>query len=408
MLFDPTVDLQAQTAQARQARVYADLLRKQAMSAQAPQGQMVSGHFVAPHWTQQLGPVLEQLSARLQGGIADKAEQQLAQRQTQMAQDWHANMPAATPATPGVPGYGANEMDNEPVPAVPPTPYKPVPLNSRLRHTLAGLQNPLTADAAKLWNTALGEETRREDEQLARKDAQTAALAQQLMLAQQRSEDTRLAIAQRKEAAEQASALKLQLAQMSADARVQVAGMVAGARADASADRAIARENRAADKAAEAKERVLQKLGENSKKTAPFMLSGQQVQDMLDKYGDKSIPGLGYVGKLPGVLLTKEGNLNRATVKSFVNAIMREHAGLSQTISEQANVNLETMADGNFTEKEFRKVWPFLRDRANSSMNNFRAGYAPDVITEFESRGGSLRNITPKTQSRGWQVEEVK
>lgn len=406
MLFDPSIDFAGTTAKVQQAQVLADQLRKQAALRQVPQGQMVSGHYVAPHWTQYLGGLADQGNAIWQNNIANQAATDAAQQQEAHAQEWRSSLPQAVAAQAGMaPNYVMESPEGQA--GSPATPYQPVPVGTRLRHTLEGMRNPLLAKEAAMWEKGMAEETTREDTQAARRETLNTTLQQQRelrmeQLAQQerdaarRSEDTRLSIEQRREAAAQANATRAMIAQMAA-----------AARADAAAAR---RDSQGAkvDRAVEAQDRKLEKLGEGSKKTAAFMLSGQQVQDMLDKYGEKSIPGIGYVGKLPGALLTNEGNLNRATVKSFVNAIMREHAGLSQTISEQTNVNLETMADGNFTEKEFRKVWPFLRDRANASMNNFRAGFAPEVITEFEKRGGVLKNITPKTTQSGWKVEEVK
>ena len=153
-------------------------------------------------------------------------------------------------------------------------------------------------------------------------------------------------------------------------------------------------------------DKQLTMLAEKTKDINPLVSSGQSLQDLFDKYGDKPIPGFGYAGKLPGIALSKEGNLNRATLKAFTNAIMRAHAGLSQTLAEQHNVNLETLADGNYTEAEIRKVWPLLREKANDALKGITAGYLPEALDVYKQRGGLVTPIAPKAAK--WKIEEAK
>jgi len=65
----------------------ADLLMAQGMQGQ-PQGQMISGYYVAPSWTQQLNPIASTLAGQAVGARADtqKAELAAALRQKQAAQ----------------------------------------------------------------------------------------------------------------------------------------------------------------------------------------------------------------------------------------------------------------------------------------------------------------------------------
>jgi hypothetical protein len=71
-------------------RKLADLLMAQ--GAQQPQGQMISGHYVAPSWAQQLNPMANILASQAIGSRADTQEQQLAQalrgKQAQVMQAW--------------------------------------------------------------------------------------------------------------------------------------------------------------------------------------------------------------------------------------------------------------------------------------------------------------------------------
>ena len=57
-------------------RKLADLLTAQAFNQ--PQGQMISGHYVAPSWTQQLNPLANALAGEAISNRADKQQQELA------------------------------------------------------------------------------------------------------------------------------------------------------------------------------------------------------------------------------------------------------------------------------------------------------------------------------------------
>jgi hypothetical protein len=57
-------------------RKLAELLM--AKGLQQPQGQMISGHYVAPSWTQQLNPMANMLAGEAVGGRADTKQQELA------------------------------------------------------------------------------------------------------------------------------------------------------------------------------------------------------------------------------------------------------------------------------------------------------------------------------------------
>jgi hypothetical protein len=71
-------------------RKLAELLM--AKGLQQPQGQMISGHYVAPSWTQQLNPMANMLAGEAVGGRADTKQQELAValrgKQQQVMQAW--------------------------------------------------------------------------------------------------------------------------------------------------------------------------------------------------------------------------------------------------------------------------------------------------------------------------------
>jgi len=59
-------------------RKLADLLTANAFNQ--PQGQMISGHYVPPSWTQQLAPLVSGLSGSMLGSNIDKKQEALAQQ----------------------------------------------------------------------------------------------------------------------------------------------------------------------------------------------------------------------------------------------------------------------------------------------------------------------------------------
>ena len=91
------VELQPQFQQANTQQRMADLLMQQGMQGQ-PQGQMVSGHYVKPSWSQQLAPVANQALALFAGYQADKGQTDLASALRQRkAQDVQNYMEAMSP-----------------------------------------------------------------------------------------------------------------------------------------------------------------------------------------------------------------------------------------------------------------------------------------------------------------------
>lgn len=214
-MFDPNApmaDLQTQTQQLEQQRQMADMLRQRAAQSQQPQGQMVGGRFIAPNILQHLKPLLDQYQARMATDSANQQATGLTQATQKAAENWQSQLPRATAAIPGNPGMGGNEMGDEPVAPVAPQPAQMPDRGSVLKATLAGLQIPGNANAAMLWNKAMGEDITREDNQLDKRETRAETLLSQRRIAtekaleradeaKRRSEDTRLSVEQRREAA---------------------------------------------------------------------------------------------------------------------------------------------------------------------------------------------------------------
>lgn len=96
-LADLPAELQPQLQQANRQQQMADLLMQQGLQGQ-PQGQMVSGRYVAPSWSQQLAPLMNQALGLYAGYQADKAQTDLAAalrgKQAEIMDKWSTATPA--------------------------------------------------------------------------------------------------------------------------------------------------------------------------------------------------------------------------------------------------------------------------------------------------------------------------
>lgn len=377
-------------------RKLADMLRMQA--EQTPTyteqpGRMVSGHYVGPSWAQSLNalvsPMMQRQYANQQDAQATQQEQAYGTAVEQARQQWQSALPQTIQGHPELQGPQAQGGSPE-LAAV------PTQLPDRatiLKHTLAGMQIPGNEKAAALWNQGMGAEWEREDKQ------KEAAQLQQERLQQAKE----LRLAQLQQQAEQQRAL-LESKALDRDARIQMAAQhnetlraIAAMRGDGS------------NKQDPVEQRAIQnditKLSTRMGPITPVLDAAQQVQDLFDAYTDpktgktKPIPGLGYVGALPGWarsagqeagLLPEATNANRAVVERLVGNVMRNQAGLSQTISEQARVLQTMLSSGSYDQKDFMKAWGSFTQNLDAELANIKAGHRPEAVDAYVARGGRL------------------
>jgi hypothetical protein len=203
---DP-MDYQGATLAAAKQRKLAEMLRQQAISNPPEKAQIVGGRYIRPSIMGDLNQALAQYA----GMQADKADMATTASQMAAAKQWQASMPQTVPEN--VPGDGMG----------PTMPEQPPTRDAILKHTLAGLTNPLTAKEAAITNQSLTSDlTRGEDmkfrDQQARQAAQErsdnliATLTQRADDARVRSEDRSLDRASREAAAAEALALRREIA----------------------------------------------------------------------------------------------------------------------------------------------------------------------------------------------------
>ena len=403
------MDFYTQQQQLMRQRKLADLLRAQA-EQQAPYtenpGRMVSGHYIAPSWSQNLAgvvsPIMQRGYARQQENLANQQEQAYGTAVDQARQQWQSALPQTIAGSPELQGPQAQGGSPE-LAAVPPQ------LPDRgavLRATMSGMQIPGNEKSAMLWNQGMGQELEREDKQ------KEAAALQKERLAEVRSLRIQQLEQQERELKARLDMLRENNIRDNETRRMHDETL-----------RILAQERSAArvDKADPVEQRAIMndvtKLSTRMNGLNSTINAAQGVQDLVDEYTDpktgkiKSIPGIGRDTALPGWarsvgqqmgLMDPKTNPNAAVVQRLVGDIMRQQAGLSQTISEQARVIATNLASGSYTQQEFLDNWDSLKRAINNDLVNIKAGHRPEAIDVYQERGGKLEpiQVRPKGPTR--------
>jgi len=388
----------------RQRRL-ADLLRAQAEQTspytQDP-GRMVSGHYVAPSWAQNLNnvvsPILQRGYARQQEGLANQQEQEYGTAVNQARQQWQSALPQALAGRPEQ--QGPQEMGGSPdLAAVPPS----IPdRGSILKATMAGMEIPGNEKSAALYNAGMSAELEREDKQKEAVALQKERLQQTRELRISQLEQQERELKARLEVQRENNIRDNETRRMH-DETLRTLGQM---KAESKLDKADPVEQRA----------VMADVTKLSTRMGPInstISAAQEVQNMIDEYTDpksgkvKNIPGVGRDTALPGWarsvgqqvgLMDPATNPNSAKVQRVLADIMRQQAGLSQTISEQARVIATNLGSGAYTQKEFLEAWGGLKNAIANDLVNIKAGHRPEAVDIYQARGGKLEPVSSKAQ----------
>jgi hypothetical protein len=402
-IFDPNNvgNFEAQTAVVDRQRKLADFLRKQVAGQTQPtgEGSMVGGYYVPESASKAI------INAA-QGYELNQADKQLAAQEDELmkgqqahAANWRATLPQAIAAqSQQTAPFMAPGMDGEE--NIPGTStitqqaqaFQPVAPSVRLKHTLEGMRNPLTAKEAVVWDKGMSEETTREDKQAEARALQANSLAQKAMELKQKSEDARYTAAERLKFQRDMLEAQNQWHALASSDKRYMADALGGARSTAATDRAAERRD---DKI----RGQVEHIGTRMKDVAPLLVSGQAVQDMFDRYGDKVPDGLGMVGRnTPTGMQPAEWTRNNQAVKALVNSLVRNQAGLSQTLSETQNAQLELIVNGTATGKQFKDSWDAIKAKVNAYPMTIGASFEPEAVELYKSRGGNLEPIMSKAE----------
>jgi hypothetical protein len=400
------MDFVTQQQQLLRQRRLADLLRAQAEQT-APYtenpGRMVSGHYVAPSWSQNLAgfvsPILQRGYAQQQENRANQQEQAYGTAVDQARQQWQSALPQTIAGRPEL--QGPQDLGGSPeLAAVPPQ------LPDRgaiLKATMAGLEIPGNEKAAGFYNAGMSAELEREDRQKEATAMQKERLAEARSLRIQQLEQRKQELADKLAQQERENIRDNETRRM----HQETLRTIAQERAAVKVDKADPVEQRA----------IMNDVTKLSTRMAPInstISAAQEVQNMIDEYTDpktgkaKSIPGVGRDTALPGWarsvgqqmgMLDPATNPNSAKVQRVLADIMRQQAGLSQTISEQARVIATNLGSGAYTQKEFLDAWGDLKNAIANDLVNIKAGHRPEAVEIYQARGGKLEPVQSKANA---------
>jgi hypothetical protein len=368
------MDYTAQQLSLARQRKLADMLRAKAEATsnyQERPGQMVSGHYVAPSWSQNLSSIINPMMQRQRATAEeDKAAQQEGvynQAVDAARQKWQSALPQAV---------AAKAEQQGPVDPANPTelnaaPAQPVTTGRILQHTLAGLDIPGNERAAGVYNQGALADLAREDTQAARKEDLAANNAAKLVQAQEqraarleeirvRNEDRGLDRASREQMAREARALTAQIAQGNQELR----RLAIEAKRDADADRKAA----AGEKA--------KVTTEGEKSSAGYLNRMKEAEARMLKIGNKgnttllqkTVGGIPMVGDTLRPFVSDEDQQQlRQSQEDWVRAKLRKESG--------AVIGAEEMA---------REITQYFR----------QPGEAPSLTKQKEeSRQAALRQL---------------
>lgn len=123
----------------------------------------------------------------------------------------------------------------------------------------------------------------------------------------------------------------------------------------------------------------------------------ENVEKMIQSYGDKGIPGVGFLqNKLQ---LSEEGRQNHATVMQMVNMLLKSQAGTAVSGPEEARQLRALMIGPNASEEGFKKAFEMIKDRYTQVVNNVVSPVNPRVQDAYFGRGGRVPYYTWESDS---------
>lgn len=130
-------------------------------------------------------------------------------------------------------------------------------------------------------------------------------------------------------------------------------------------------------------------------KLAPYMPGGEL-------YKEGNVPGVGLLEGDPGWIgsvarlaqdLRVPGSPNAdmyASVRGVLNQLIKQDAGLQQTIHEMRNQLTAAGLEGLTDEEVFLSTYPAIRERQQAKVGNIFGGYGEDVVESYKARNPDI------------------
>ena len=351
----------ARQEQIKRALAEAAALRQ--ASGEQPQGRLVSGIYVAPHWSQQMGPLVNALRGSVKEYEANRDQQKLDQEMAADATQWMSSRPQ---------GQTVELEGPQPEGATGPlTGTTPPTLQQKMEWAQRGQTNPLTrALAAAYGADTLIKEPEREEARQFRREEAAAARAANAEAARQKAADRLEEIKLRLEDRALDRASRETLAREGRELQAQLAKMADATR------REIAANSNALRRDLTEKPKELKPLpAAQSKAWVENEASLEKVDDTLNMLQDEKA----------NIRHEARRSMNAAYAIPFAEDVGQrldpKGVPLRAAIADLGSLKLHDRSGAAVTAAEFPRLKPFIPtaadtpESARDKLNNFKKEY---------------------------------
>jgi hypothetical protein len=121
--------------------------------------------------------------------------------------------------------------------------------------------------------------------------------------------------------------------------------------------------------------------------------------NIIRERGDTDLPGFGLSAALPDIALSDEGKALRQRVSKLFNITLKDRSGAAVTSQELERLKREFGAGALKTDNQLLDALNIYRRELEDLKKTVAAGYSPDVVREFEARGG-VRLTQPTKENK--------
>lgn len=114
----------------------------------------------------------------------------------------------------------------------------------------------------------------------------------------------------------------------------------------------------------------------------------ETTEATLKKYKGKDLPGVGATGVLPDIMVSQDGRNFRQDTAKLVNSILFGRGGKNLTKTERDAIERELGTGSAWNDENIERGMVLVRKAFERIKQDANAGYAPEVVDEYISRGG--------------------
>ena len=152
-------------------------------------------------------------------------------------------------------------------------------------------------------------------------------------------------------------------------------------------------------------------LSKGMEDLAPVEQAFQGVQQMVARYGQEDIPGVGriegapgFVGKTARLFQGDEAQLNFANVERLMATIRRNQIGSQQTQRELTNILQQVGQSGWESEAVFRDAVRHIGDAIEYEKRNIMTRATPEAVEVYNARFGQPASAPVVKPGSGTQI----